>query len=344
MYPEASASGPEPEGSGYMFIGVVMICCSPDMMKMGDDPYLRTAVFAEFFDEHGCSSVQVFSKEKFDMLKLQRYIVVCLVLLCGIADYASGQSNTQTTLEDIQRQIFSLRAEFKHHIQKAEQEREAIYNNIQQKLAVMAESGQVLDAEFTARLKQLLVSLDQYDSKLTLLEQSLDTLEAGINTDLDAIEAQLVMVKKQGLPKPATTSGEPETPPEEPTILDTFAPGQLFRAAYRIYMDGEYDVAIAGFQKYLQEYPKTELAGAAQYWIAESLMKLNEYEIAIQEYDWLITTYPNDVKVSDAYYGKGFALLKLQRPAEARAVFRYVLTTFPKTIAAQKAQRRIDEM
>jgi hypothetical protein len=36
---------------------------SPGTMKMGGALYLRTAVFAEDFDEHGCSSVQVFSKE-----------------------------------------------------------------------------------------------------------------------------------------------------------------------------------------------------------------------------------------------------------------------------------------
>ena len=36
---------------------------SPGTMKTGGVSYLRTALFAAVFDEHGCSSVQVFSKE-----------------------------------------------------------------------------------------------------------------------------------------------------------------------------------------------------------------------------------------------------------------------------------------
>ncbi|MDY0094750.1 MAG: hypothetical protein RBT80_18810 [Candidatus Vecturithrix sp.] len=38
----------------------------PGIMNM-TDVYLRTTVFAEHFDEHGCSPVRVFSKELTDL-------------------------------------------------------------------------------------------------------------------------------------------------------------------------------------------------------------------------------------------------------------------------------------
>ncbi len=120
-----------------------------------------------------------------------------------------------------------------------------------------------------------------------------------------------------------------------------FDPGQLFRAAYGFYRDADYETAIAGFQKYLEDFPDGQLTGAAYYWIAESLMKLDEYELAIQEYQRLIQQYPRNDKVPDAYYGIGVAELKFGQTEQARARFQYVVDHFGGTIAAQKAQNRL---
>ena len=110
------------------------------------------------------------------------------------------------------------------------------------------------------------------------------------------------------------------------------------------YMEGDYETAIAGFQKFLADYPNHQLVGAAQYWIAESFAKLEEYETAVQEYDYLIEKYPQNDKIADAYYGKGIALLQLGKFNEAKYHFTYVVEHFPGTGAAQKAGNRLEEL
>ncbi len=273
-------------------------------------------------------------------LKKILQIGICLFMVVGLGNNAFGQADREKTLNEIQNQIISLRNEFKLRIQKAEQDRLAIYEHIQTKLEDLITNQQSLNTsypEFKEKVEELASLLDMYSGKIATLEQVLDTMESTMNQNLDTIEMQLANIKQQGLQKSPT-------PQPEPSPSFDFAPGELFRAVYRVYMDGDYEIAIAGFQKYLMEYQNTQLAGAAQYWIAESFAKLEEYETAVEEYDRLIKKYPQDDKVADAYYGKGIALLRLEKPAEANFNFTYLVEHFPGTVAAKKADNRLKEL
>jgi tol-pal system protein YbgF len=270
---------------------------------------------------------------------------ICFVIVFGLYEYSFGAADTQKTLEDIQNQVIALRTEFKLRIQRAENDQMTIQEHLTTKLKDVLDKQQstgVSYPEFTTKVEALKSLLDTYNDKITTLEQVLNTLETTLDTNLTTIETQLAALKQQGLHKAPAASQKPgETQPEP--VLD-FAPGQLFRAAYRIYMEGDYPTAIVGFQKYLEEYPNTQLAGSAQYWIAESFVKLEEYETALQEYDLLITKYPRDDKVPDAYYGKGSALIKLGKIEDAKSLFTDVIEHFPTTVAAKKAGERLEEL
>jgi tol-pal system protein YbgF len=272
-----------------------------------------------------------------------------LAFLAGSGTTSSAAVEQEAVLEEIQRQIIQVRNEFKHRIQQAEQDRQAIQENLNMKLEEVVNGHQSVQTSFTEfkqDLEALHTVLDAYDSQIADFEQQFDTLEAEMNTQIDTIETRLADIKQHGIRrKPATgAASRPEPGESESGPIFDFAPGQLFRAAYRTYMEGDYEVAIAGFQKYLEQYPETQLAGAAQYWTAEALSRLEAYEIAIQEYDRLIQTYPQNDKIPDAYYGKGLALLQSGYPAEAREQFTYVINHFPNTPAAQKAARRLEEI
>lgn len=291
-------------------------------------------------------------------LTIFKYIVLLSICLCMVPGtwkdvFGVGIDDEQeATFEKLQQQIISLRKEFKLRMAQAENDQRLIYENIQKKLKALVDSQEALNTsqpETIQKAQELLAVIEEYNEKLTLLEQTLETVETSMTQNLDTIEAQLDVIKEQGLPRssvrPSVVSPTNQEEPEEPASpAFEFSPGQLFRAAYRIYMDGDYEIAIAGFQKYLEEYPNTQLAGAAQYWIAESLAKLEEYDIAIQEYEHLIKKYPLNDKIADAYYGIGVALLKLGRISEAKANFTYVVDHFSGSIAARKAQNRLDEL
>ncbi|PIE33532.1 hypothetical protein CSA56_11440 [candidate division KSB3 bacterium] len=292
-------------------------------------------------------------------------LCLCCIIIFGWCEHSQGATQEDTALRAIQDQIITLRKEFKLQMQQAGSDRQAIYENIQLKLKEITEAqntSKKIQPELMAQVEQLLPTLETYGKQIDKFEQMVAAIEAGTHETLDSIEAQLATIKQQGIRKtnrsqytaigsdsePVIDSGEEpgrdvgSEDPTRPSPLD-LAPGKLFRLAYGFFRQGEYDVAIGGFQKFLIDFPKSELAGAAQYWIAESFNRLEEYDLAIQEYSLLIQTYPRDAKIGDAQYGIGMALLKLGRADEARQKFQYVADHFGGTIAGQKAQKRLGE-
>lgn len=96
--------------------------------------------------------------------------------------------------------------------------------------------------------------------------------------------------------------------------IGTLAAESLFWSADAWFMLGEYDLAAAGFRKFLQEFPRHELAGAARYSLGWSFFSKGDYEGAIQPLRQFLDAYqpppialfPYDIdtqlRIGDAYY------------------------------------------
>lgn len=262
----------------------------------------------------------------------------------------SAEKPTQTAakvdrkamLRQIQNDVQVLRNEFHARMALAEKDQQAIYDNLHGKLGeIAAQYGKTNPADAMKTLEAFQAALEKHGADIDALDQALTKMETETTAKLDALDADIKSGKRTARPHdlpPANAAGE-----DEGSSID-LAPGKLFRLAYRYFMEQEYDVAIGGFQKFLADFPQHQLAGAAQYWVAESFLRLGEFETARQEFDRLLKTYPRDDKVPDAYYGIGVALQKLGKPDEAKTRFQYVLDHFGETIAANKAQSRLQEL
>jgi len=68
------------------------------------------------------------------------------------------------------------------------------------------------------------------------------------------------------------------------------------------YNQGDYNTAITTFQQLITDFPDSEYADDAQYYIAWSYYNLASYEEAIIEFEKIIDNYPNSEFVDDADY------------------------------------------
>ncbi len=270
-----------------------------------------------------------------------RACVIFIAVFLGPSVLASA-SQAQI-MDDIQQQILSLRKEFKLRIEKKRRRPVHDCRKTSGKITNLLstqESVYSSQPEIAKKIQQFRTLLDTYAAQMDSFRQITDAIEMTMHSSLDQIEQRFSQLRSRDTSPPPGNNlhnqSQTETIPE-------FAPGQFFRGVYRIFMDGDYETAITGFQKFLNDFPDSPLVGAAQYWIAEAFVRQGEYERALQEYDRLIKMYPSIDKIPDAYYGIGMALLKLGRPDEAQAQFRYVRDQFAGTLAAQKAQNRLQE-
>ena len=282
------------------------------------------------------------------MRNRQQSVILCSACVVFMfvfwGEIVLAASTRAQLIEDIQQQILTLRQEFKLQIEKSGEAQHTIVEKLQEKIANLLSTQETVyssQPEVAQKVQQLQTLLEAYAVQMDTLEQNTDAMEMTMQSTLDQVEQQFSQIKKQGIRRPRPVTAAP-APPQEGTIPE-FAPGQFFRGVYRIFMEGDYETAIAGFQKFLIDFPSSPLAGAAQYWIAEAFVRRGEYDRALQEYDRLIQAYPSNDKIPDAYYGIGIAMSRLGRSEEAKAQFRYVVDHFAGTLAAQKAQSRLQE-
>jgi tol-pal system protein YbgF len=117
-----------------------------------------------------------------------------------------------------------------------------------------------------------------------------------------------------------------------------------YQAAFTLLKDGQYDRAIAGFQKFLATYPDSSLADNAQYWLGEAFYVNKAYPEAQSAFQRVIDKYPQSRKISDALLKIGYCRYEMKQWDSARQVLGQVVARFSDTPAGRLAQQRLEKM
>lgn len=118
-------------------------------------------------------------------------------------------------------------------------------------------------------------------------------------------------------------------------------PQTLYRSAYADYTQGQYPLAIQGFQQYLQDYGNTDLASNAQFYVGDSYYAQKDYKSAIKEYNKCITLYPKGNKAAAARLKKAYALLNMGQRTAGEHELTLLLRMNPNSHEADLAQERL---
>jgi tol-pal system protein YbgF len=140
---------------------------------------------------------------------------------------------------------------------------------------------------------------------------------------------------------PAPAGPPPQTPRLQLPPESNLSPNRLFDTAFSDYTSAQYASAINGFQQVLKYFPTAERADDAQFFIGESLGRMNRLPEAIDAYNQVIQKYPSGDQVDMAYYRRGFVESQMGRNDAARATFEEVAKRFPDSQGAQLARQRL---
>jgi tol-pal system protein YbgF len=111
-----------------------------------------------------------------------------------------------------------------------------------------------------------------------------------------------------------------------------------------LFKDGNLVGAERGFHAFLANYPNSDLAPNARYWLGESQYGQKDYKEAISSYDRVELDYPRSEKVPAALLKKGYAYLALKDKKRASSAFKQVVTLYPKSPEAGKASDKLSQM
>ncbi len=122
------------------------------------------------------------------------------------------------------------------------------------------------------------------------------------------------------------------------------SPQKLLDLARLDFANGQYSLAIAGFNAYLRTVPKSDFADDAQVYICSSFLNDKQYDKAVEACDLAIRNYPGGNAIPQAYYKKGLALRDLNRKDEAKEAFDYVVKNFPNSGEASLAATQLPQV
>ena len=118
-------------------------------------------------------------------------------------------------------------------------------------------------------------------------------------------------------------------------------PELLYQQAMDLYRAGETVKASALFGQFVRQFPESDLADNAQYWMGECSYSQKEYGSALENFKLVSARFPGGNKVPDALYKQGVCEGLLGRAPEARKTFQAVVDRFPGTEAATMASKMI---
>jgi tol-pal system protein YbgF len=117
-----------------------------------------------------------------------------------------------------------------------------------------------------------------------------------------------------------------------------------YQAAFNLLKDGQYDRAVAAFQKFLASYPDSSLADNGQYWLGEAYYVNRSFPEAQAAFQKVVDKYPQSRKLPDAMLKIGYCRYEMKQWESARAVLGQLVARFTDTPAARQAQQRLDKM
>ena len=183
--------------------------------------------------------------------------------------------------------------------------------------------------------------IQQLTSRLADLESRLSRLEDG----------QAIVSGKQDESRPSMSStparsSEPQdfNPPQSLAGTPGISPTSAFNLAYNDYLNGRYDLAVTGFQRFLKDFPSTSLAPNAYYWMGESYFSLKDYSHAAQAFQKVVNDHPRSEKVAPALFKMGVVTAEAGDLPKARGYLRKVIEDYSTSDEAKLAKNKLAEI
>jgi tol-pal system protein YbgF len=230
--------------------------------------------------------------------------------------------------------------EFREELKKLEEGHRTGYAEVRALMRDLREEMQELKGalEVTGHdVKQDLNVLLEWKSQE---EHAREGLERRQETSLDRIVRLEQYLGLEPSEKLAASRPEETDKGEEEESAPKTADG-LYVLAKEKFDQGEYERARELFEAFLEQYPKSDKADSAQFWIGEVYYREKWYEKAILEYQKVIEGYPTGNKIQSALLKQGFAFANLGDTANAKLILKELVRKYPDSNEAKIAKKKL---
>lgn len=289
----------------FVFVGMVMIlnACAvqEDVLILNDKINVLSRQTGEVYKEISGLQEQV-SKMKEGLRSIDTVKSVEVI--------SKKQAHMGIQLEDIKMELMRLQ----DRIERQENRWQELTGRSEAEDKVLAEKMQKLSDQITS----LQARINDLEKNVSHEDKSADK-EA--KSDTPAVTKQAITVEKTKIKVQKSAKED-------------------YDEAYKLYKENAYRQAIEKFKTFLKEYPDSELAGNARYWLGECYYQQERYEEAILEYEKVVREHKGP-KVSAALLKQGLAFHHLGDAKTAKFLMEKLLEEYPKTEQAEVARANL---
>jgi tol-pal system protein YbgF len=268
-------------------------------------------------------------------MKIQRYSLL-LVLMAALSTGVLPAWGVNKDMVQLQTQVQDLQDRIAH-MQQSFDERMGVLQHLIEQSTDRANkvASSVTDLQTTLQKQQADggTKLDQLSGQIQSLNDTLDELKARlgkVSKQLEDMQAAQQSIAVQQTQQQQQASAPP--------------PDVLYNNALRDYQAGKNDLAVQEFGDYVKYYPNTDLAGNANFYLADIEFKQGNYQAAAKTYDLVLQSFPDGNKAAAAELKKGLALIELGQQEAGIASLRHVIQRYPKSNEALQARDRLRKL
>ncbi len=171
----------------------------------------------------------------------------------------------------------------------------------------------------SVNIADLVRKVDKLNDKVEEISQAVRTMQAPVQA-----------------PPPAGATGPAGTVPQ--AQVPAMSPDTAWTNAFGDYQTGKQQLAMQEFNDIVKNYPGTDTAANAQYYVGYMYFTAGQYEDAVKAFD-VELGFNENAKTQDALYYKAVSLLKGEHRTAAADSFKEFLRRYPTNVHADQAKK-----
>lgn len=293
---------------------------------------------------------------------MKRYLWVGLLLLSNSVYALFEDEGARKKLNDIQDQLNALQSSIEFEInekftnfEKSNKVDPKLINNFSERinslfddLAKLRGEVEVLTYSLQTSEERQKVLYKELNERLQKIEESAINIENNVNS----VEApkenklltqnNLIIQEDEVLPEIA-----PEPIPEAadlPPLVDKDLEYQEFEDAKKLITATKYKEAFDALDKFVVNYPSSELLPEAKYNLGYTQFALRNYKAAINTFNKIVLEYPDNPIAPNSLYQVSNSQIQITRITKAKQTLRSLIKKYPNADIIPSAKKRLKDL
>ena len=289
---------------------------------------------------------------------MKKYFWVGLLFFAHSAFAIFEDEEARKKLNSIQGQLDNIQSNIDYKVSQALKNQNLVkfqneLNSILDQIRMLNGQIEVLQFQSKNSEERQKILYQELNDRLIGLVSKVESLPS---KEKEELVPEVLKVKEQSIPSLENPQeqinkdvDQPKLAPEEindaeenlPLLVDQNIELDEFSDAKALLRATKYKEAFEAFDRFVINYPKSEIISDAKYNLGYSQFTLKNYKAAIKTYSKILKLHPESSILPEALYGIANCQIQLTRITKAKKTLRNLIKKFPNAEIIPSAQRRL---